>query len=106
MQMAVVVDEVELLLLRLLNEYTRHPFYGSRKMIVRLRAQDYIVNRKRVQRLMRTLVLVAMAPDPNTSKKTSTEQNLSLFIQVGVRDYSPRSCLEHGYNLIYDKESV
>ena len=67
---AVVVDEVELLLLRLLDEeYTRHPFYGSRKMVVWLRAQGYIVNRKRVQRLMRTLGLVAMVPGPNTSKK-------------------------------------
>jgi putative transposase len=67
---AVIVDEIELLLLRLLDEeYTRHPFYGSRKMVVWLRAQGYIVNRKRVQRLMRILGLVAMAPGPNTSKK-------------------------------------
>jgi putative transposase len=67
---AVVVDEVELLLLRLLDEeYTRHPFYGSRKMVVWLRAQGYIVNRKHVQRLMGIPGLVAMAPGPNTSKK-------------------------------------
>jgi putative transposase len=77
------VDEVEPLLLHLLNEYTRHLFYGCRKMIVWLRGQGYIVNRKRVQRLIRTLVLVAMAPDPNTSKKTSTEQDLSSFTQWG-----------------------
>lgn len=67
---AVVVDEAELLLLRLLDEeYTRHPFYGSRKMVVWLCAQGHIVNRKRVQHLMRILDLVAMAPGPNTSKK-------------------------------------
>lgn len=65
-----VADEAELLLLRLLDEeYTRHPFYGSRKMVVWLRAQGHCVNRKRVQRLMRILGLVAMAPSPNTSKK-------------------------------------
>jgi putative transposase len=65
-----VADETELLLLRLLDEeYTRHPFYGSRKMVVWLRTQGHCVNRKRVQRLMRTLGLVAMAPSPNTSKK-------------------------------------
>ena len=64
------VDEVELMLLRLLDEeYTRHPFYGSRKMTVWLRAQGHAVNRKRVQRLMRILGLIAMAPGPNTSKK-------------------------------------
>ena len=65
-----VVDEYELLLLRLLDEeYTRHPFYGSRKMKVWLGTQGHPVNRKRVQRLMQILGLAAMAPGPNTSKK-------------------------------------
>ena len=64
------MDEAELMLLRLLDEeYTRHPFYGSRKMTVWLRVQGHAVNRKRVQRLMRILGLIAMAPGPNTSKK-------------------------------------
>jgi len=64
------VDDVELMLLRLLDEeYTRHPFYGSRKMTVWLCDQGHAVNRKRVQRLMRILGLIAMAPGPNTSKK-------------------------------------
>jgi putative transposase len=59
----VVVDDYELLLLRLLDEeYTPHPFYGSRKMNVWLRAQGHGVNRKRVQRLMQILGLVAMVP--------------------------------------------
>lgn len=66
----VVADEYELMLLPLLDEkYTRHPFYGSRKMTVWLRTQGHSVNRKRVQRLMRVLALVAMVPGPNTSKK-------------------------------------
>jgi putative transposase len=67
---AVVADEYELILLRLLDEeYTRHPFYGSRKMVVWLGTQGHTVNRKRVQRLMGILGLVAMAPGPNTRKK-------------------------------------
>jgi transposase InsO family protein len=33
-----------------------------------LRGLGYVVNRKRVQRLMRTLGLAGMAPGPNTSK--------------------------------------
>ena len=66
---AAVVDGVELLLLRLVDEeFTRHPFYGSRKMVVWLGTQGHSVNRKRVQRLMRILGLAAMAPGPNTSK--------------------------------------
>jgi putative transposase len=63
------VDDEELALLAALDEaYTRYPFYGSRKMVVYLRAQGYGVNRKRVQRLMRTLGLAAMAPGPHTSR--------------------------------------
>jgi len=63
------VDEDEGLLLRLLDEeYTRHPFYGSRRMTEYLRGCGHVVNRKRVQRLMRTLGLAGMAPGPNTSK--------------------------------------
>ena len=38
-------------LLRLIDaKYTRHPFYGSRKMVVYLGRCGYSVNRKRVQR--------------------------------------------------------
>jgi len=57
------------LLLRLLDEeYTRRPFYGSRKMVVFSKAQGHLVNRKRVQRLMRQLGLAGMAPGPKTSQ--------------------------------------
>jgi putative transposase len=59
----------DLLLCRLIDEeYTRHPFYGSRRMVVFLRAAGHMVNRKRVQRLMRGMGLAGMAPGPNTSK--------------------------------------
>jgi putative transposase len=62
-------DEEELLYLALIDaEYTKHPFYGSRKMVVFLLVLGYIVNRKRVQRLMRILCLAGMAPGPNTSR--------------------------------------
>ena len=49
------------------EEYTRHPFYGSRKMVVFLKAAGHDVNRKRVQGLMRKMGLAGMAPGPNTS---------------------------------------
>jgi putative transposase len=61
-------DEGELLLLQLLDEeYTRHPFYGSRRMTKYLCGCGYAINRKRVQRLMQKLGLAGMAPGPNTS---------------------------------------
>lgn len=62
-------SELELTLLKLLDEeYTRHPFYGTRRMTKYLCGCGYPVNRKRVQRLMRKLGLSGMAPGPNTSK--------------------------------------
>ena len=63
------VDESDKLLSRLIDEeYTRRPFYGSRKMVVFLRNAGHAVNRKRVQRLMRAMGLAGMAPGPNTSR--------------------------------------
>ncbi|MEB0141328.1 IS3 family transposase, partial [Undibacterium sp. CCC2.1] len=50
------------------EEYTRHPFYGTRRMTHYLRDCGHAVNRKRVQRLMQQLGLAGMAPGPNTSK--------------------------------------
>lgn len=59
----------ELTLLALIDaEYTRHPFFGSRKMRIYLFGLGHIINRKHVQRLMGVLGLAAMAPGPNTSK--------------------------------------
>lgn len=49
-------------------EYTRHPFYGSRNMTALRRGLGYRINRKRVQRLMRTLGLAGIAPGPHTSQ--------------------------------------
>ena len=61
-------SEENLALMRLIDEeYTRHPFYGSRKMRDYLRRQGQAVNRKRVQRLMQRMGLVSIAPKPNTS---------------------------------------
>ena len=63
------IDESNLLLKQLIDEeYTRRPFYGSRKMVVFLKGLGHPVNRKRVQRLMREMGLVGMAPGPHTSR--------------------------------------
>lgn len=59
-------------LMRLIDEeYTRHPFFGSRKIRDYLRRLGYKINRKRVQRLMRKMGLASVAPKPNTSKPSS-----------------------------------
>ena len=65
-----VIDQSDLQLSGLIDrEYTRHPFYGSRRMVVYLGREGHCVNRKRVQRLMRQIGLAGMAPGPNTSRK-------------------------------------
>src|SRR5262245_40557258 len=55
-------------LMRLLDEeYTAHPFLGSRRLTAWLIEQGEAVNRKRVQRLMRRMGLEAIYPKPKVS---------------------------------------
>jgi len=49
--------------------YTARPFFGSRQMRDTLRRKGMRINRKRVQRLMRLMGLVSVAPKPGTSKR-------------------------------------
>ena len=68
-RLAAKPDEQELTLLGLIDaEYTRHPFYGSRKIRHYLCGLGHKINRKRVQRLMGLLGLAGMAPGPSTSR--------------------------------------
>ncbi len=55
------------LMRRLDEEYTAHPFYGSRRMTAVLRRAGYTVNRKRVMRLMGQMGLAAIHPKPTLS---------------------------------------
>lgn len=66
---ASVRDEAEdLALMRLLDEeYTRHPFYGVRRMTQWLQTQGWPVGLKRVRRLLRVMGLEAIYPKPRLS---------------------------------------
>jgi len=58
-----------LMLMRLIDEeYTRHPFFGSRRMEAWLCGQGHEVNRKRVSRLMRVMGIEAVYPKPKLSQ--------------------------------------
>src|SRR5215469_10963384 len=50
------------------RQYLARPYYGSRRMAAWLATQGYIINRKRVRRLMRLAGLAAIYQRPNTSK--------------------------------------
>src|SRR6185295_12632720 len=63
------ISEEDCTVMALLDrQYLARPYYGSRRMAARLATQGHVVNRKRVQRLMRLAGLVAIYQRPNTSK--------------------------------------
>jgi putative transposase len=56
-------------LMRRIDElFTTRPFIGSRRMTAMLRPEGVNVNRKRMQRLMRLMGIVALGPKPRTTK--------------------------------------
>ena len=91
-QKAAKPDEQELILLGLIDaEYTRHPFYGSRKIKRYLRGLGYKINRKRVQRLMGILGLAGMAPGPDTSRP-HPQHKVYPYLLRGVNVVRPQCC--------------
>jgi putative transposase len=62
-------SEENLTLMRLIDEeYTRHPFYGSRRMAEWLCSRGHGVGRNRVRRLMRLMDIHAVYPKPKLSQ--------------------------------------
>jgi len=60
---------LNLQLMRLIDkQFLETPYYGARQIARYLRRQGYWVNRKRVQRLMQKMGLMAIYQKPNTSK--------------------------------------
>ncbi len=73
-------------LMRRIDEiYTAHPFYGSRKIRDHLRRMGYKVNRKRVQRLMGEMGLVAVAPKRKT---TISNPSQKIYLYLLWRSFS------------------
>lgn len=70
------------------EEYTRHPFIGSRKMALWLNEQGFLVNRKRVQGLMRRMGIVAIYQKPNLSK-ASKRHKVYPYLLRGVTILRP-----------------
>lgn len=59
----------DLKLMRRIDEmHLKRPFYGSRRLCHWLQEENWKVNRKRVQRLMRHMGIAALYPKRNTSK--------------------------------------
>jgi len=79
-----------LTLMRLIDEqYTRTPFYGSRRMTAWLRTEGHPVNRKRVQRLMRQMGIEAIYPRPSLSQGVA-EHRVYPYLLRGVTIERPQ----------------
>ena len=79
---AVPESAENLLYQRLLDEeYTRHPFYGVRKMTVWLRLQRHAVGPKRVRRLLRAMGLMAVYPKPRLSLNPLAHQRFPYLLK-------------------------
>jgi len=74
--------EENLLMMRLLDEeYTRHPFKGVRKMVYYLRDLGYVVNHKRVRRLLRVMGIEAIYPKKNLSKSRAEDKKYPYLLK-------------------------
>ncbi len=79
----------DLRLMRLIDEqYTACPFYGSRRMTQWLTRRGEGVNRKRVQRLMRTMGLEAIYPKPRLSA-AGRDHKIYPYLLRGVKVERP-----------------
>ena len=85
----VAVSEDELFLRRRIDEiYTKHSFYGSRKMVIELRRNGILVGRKRVQTAMREMGIEGIHPGPNLSKR-ALQHRIYPYLLRNVVPHSP-----------------
>jgi len=74
--------EENLCLMRRIDEqYLKTPFYGSRRMMVWLTQEGFVVNRKRVQRLMRLMDIEAIYPRPRTTESAAEHRKFPYLLR-------------------------
>jgi putative transposase len=75
-------SEENLHLMHLLDEqYTRTPFYGIGRMTAWLRTQGYVINHKRVERLMSVMGLEAIYPKPRLSQSEAQPRRFPYLLR-------------------------
>lgn len=69
-------------LMRRLDElYTEMPFFGVRRMTAVLKREGFLVNHKRIERLMRVMGLCAVYPKPKTSRSLPEHQKYPYLLR-------------------------
>lgn len=61
--------------------YTKWPSFGHRRITVKLRELGHVVNRKRVQRLMRMMGIAGIHPGPNLSKRNQAHHTYPYLLR-------------------------
>ena len=80
----VSMDLLSINLMHLIDEeFTRHPFIGTRRMMIYLQLLGHAVNRKRLQRLYRIMGIEAIYPKKNLSKR-NIEHKVYPYLLRGV----------------------
>lgn len=73
----------EELMVRIDAIHTRFPYFGSRKILVKLKDEGYTVCRKTVRKLMQEMTIYAIYPKENLSKRNFKET----IVPYLLRDY-------------------
>ena len=74
-------DEDEVLLNQIRDIWEKWPFYGYRRIHITLIKKGIVVNRKRVQRLMKEAGIQAIYPRPNTSANTKDHRRYPYLLK-------------------------
>jgi putative transposase len=83
------ISALNLELMKLIDEqYTRTPFYGVPRITAWLRREGYVVNPKRVRRLMRLMGLEAVYPKPWLSKPREGDKKYPYLLKGLVVDHA------------------
>jgi putative transposase len=69
-------------------QHIKTPFFGSRKMVAALERCGYIVNRKRVQRLMKLMGISAIYPKRSLSQKSKAHK-IYPYLLKGIKIDNP-----------------
>jgi transposase InsO family protein len=75
-------DSYNIELMNLIDEeYTRHPYYGVRRMQVSLKEQGHKVNHKRIRRISRRMGIEAIYPKPKLTKPFSEHRKYPYLLR-------------------------
>ena len=83
------------------EQHTKTPFYGSRRLTAFLQQKGHMVNRKRVQRLMKKMRIEAIYPKPKLTRRNK-EHKVYPYLLKNVKIEKP----DHVWSTDYSDDKV